>query len=74
MRILTKNLIMCQTTLNLIPCCINTQQGSSGTKVPRIDMYRPIILSSKVTSNQIYRSHPLSQRKKATKRGVEVEI
>ena len=27
---------MCQTSVNLVPCCINTHQGPSGTKAPRL--------------------------------------
>lgn len=51
----------------------NTQQGPSGTKVPRVDMCRSIISLSKITYN-MWCDHPFSQRNKTTKRAVKVEV
>ena len=48
-------------------------QGSSVTKVPRLDMCRFIISLSKIT-HQMWRDHLFSQRNKAAKRVVEVEV
>ena len=41
-------------------------QGPSGTKLPRLNICRSTILSSK-TARQIWHNHPFSQRNKTTK-------
>ena len=57
-RVPPKNHIMCQTSVNLTPCCIH--QGLSCTKVQRLDMCRSILLSK--IASQMWRDHPFSQR------------
>lgn len=42
-----------------------TQQGSSRTELPNLDMCRPIISLSKIT-NQRWHNYPFSQRRKVT--------
>ena len=43
-----------------------TQQGCSGTKVPRLNIYKSIISLSKIT-HQMWHGHPFSQRNKTSK-------
>ena len=38
-----KNHIMCQSSVNLIPCCIKYTSNPCGTKVPRLNMCRSIL-------------------------------
>ena len=64
---------MCQTSVKLTPGCINTRQGPSGTKVPRLDMCSSIISLSKIVY-QIWHDHPISQRNKTTERTVGVGV
>ena len=47
--------------------CINrnTQQGRSGTKLPRLDIYRSIILSAII--RQMWHFHPFSERNRTSK-------
>ena len=48
-------------SVNLSPCCLkNTQQGPSGTKLPRLNMCRSIIKSK-------HQFHPSSQKNKTAK-------
>ena len=47
-----------------------TEEGSSGTKVPRLDICRSIAAFSKIT-HQMWRDHSFSQRNKTTKRPVK---
>ena len=53
---------MCQTSVNLMPCCIKHTQSPFGTKVPRLEVCRSIILLSKI-AHQMWRDYPHSQRK-----------
>ena len=53
--------------LNFVSDPVNTQEGPSGTKLPRCDMFRSIMLLSKLT-HQMWHHNPFSQRNKATKR------
>ena len=65
---------MCQTSIQLAPCCIkHTYQGPSGTKVARLDMCRSIISLSKIV-HQMWYDHPFSLRNKTTERAVGVEV
>ena len=64
---------MYQTSVNLMPCSINTHQGPSGTKVPRLEMFRSILSLIK-TAHQIWLDHQLSQRNKTTERAVGVGV
>ena len=54
-------------------CVGNIQQGRSGTKVPRPDIYRSIILSEITNQMWHFLWHPFSQRNKTSKnsRGVK---
>ena len=70
-RVLTKNHIICQTSVNMTPCCKKTR--SKVPLIPRcLGMCRFIILS-KIT-HQMWLGHPFSQRNKATKRAVGVGV
>ena len=51
---------MCQTTVNLTPCCTK-HTSRSGTKVARLDICRSIISLSKV-AHQMWHNHPFSQK------------
>ena len=71
-RVPAKNHIMCQTLVNLTPCCIkHKHQGPSSTKVPRLD--RSIMSLSEVV-HQMWRDHPFSQRNKTAERAVGVGV
>ena len=59
---------MCQTLVNLMPCCV---KSPSGTKVPKLNMCRSITSLSKIV-HQMWCNNPLSQRNKATERAVVV--
>ena len=50
---------MCQSSVNLMLYCKNTLQGPSGTKEPRLDMYRSILSLSKI-AYQMQCDHPFS--------------
>ena len=50
-----------------------TQQGPSGTMVPRLDMCRSTISLCKIT-HQKWCDHPFSQRNKTTKRAVGMKV
>ena len=64
---------MCQTLLNLMPCCINTHQSPSSTKVPGFGMCRSIISVSKI-AYQMCCNRPFSQKNKTTERVVRVGV
>ena len=49
----------------LIYIYMGVSQGRSGTNVPRLDIYRSIILSE--ITHQIMHVHPFSQRNKTSK-------
>ena len=51
---------------------VNSHQGPSGTKEPRFDMCRSIILSK--IAHKMWHDHPFSQRNKTTERAMEVGI
>ena len=53
--------------------CNDTHQGPSGTKVPRLDMYRSIISLSK-TAHQMWRDRTFNQRNKTAERVVGVDV
>ena len=55
---------VCAVYLCLYVC--ETQHGRSGTKVPRLDIYRSIISLSEIT-HQMWHGHPFSQRNKTSK-------
>ena len=66
----------CLSDLNILtPCRKNTQKAPSGTKVPRprLEICRSKISVSKIT-HQMLRDHPVSQRNKAIKGAVVVEV
>ena len=52
---------------------LKTQQGPSGTKVPKLDMCWSIISLNKIT-HQMLRDHIFIQNNKATERAVEVKV
>ena len=56
-RVPAKNHIMCHTSVDLVLCCINTQQGPSGIKILKLNMCRPKILLSKL-AHQMWDNHP----------------
>ena len=59
--------------LSKLDALLHTQQGPSGTKVPRLDMCRSAISLSK-TTRQIWHHYPFSKRNLATKKAVGVEV
>ena len=61
---------MCQTSVNLTPCCIKVP---SGTKVPRLDMCRSILSLGRI-AHQMWYDHPFSQRNWTTERTIGVEV
>ena len=69
-----KNRIMCQTSINLMPCCIeHTHLSPSCTNVLKLDMCRSIMSLSKL-AHQIWWGQPFSQRNNTTERAVGVGI
>ena len=62
---------MCQTSVNLVPCCINTHQGPSGTKAPRLCRS---ILSLQKIAHEMWHDSQFSQRNRPTERTVGVGI
>ena len=50
-----------------------THQGVSGTRVPRLDMFKSILSSSKI-AHQMCCDHPFSQRNRTTERTVGVGV
>ena len=64
---------MCQTSVNLTPCCIGHISSRSGTNVPRFNIYRSIISLSEIT-HQMWHDYPFSQRNKPSKIAVEVKV
>ena len=71
-RLPSKNEIMCQTSVNLMTCCIKPQ-ARSGTKVTTLDIYRSIIWLSEIT-HQMWLNHRLSQRNETSKIAVELKV
>ena len=51
----------------------NTHQGLSGTRVPRLDMFKSILSLSKI-AHQMCCDHPFSQRNRKTERTVGVGV
>ena len=51
-----------------------TQQGLSGTNLPKLNMCGKSIISLSKIAHQMWRYHPFSQRNKTTKREVRVEV
>ena len=73
-RVLTKNHIMCQTSVNLIPYLKkNTEQGPFVAKIPRLHMCASIISLGKI-KHQLRHDHPFSQRNKATERALGLDV
>ena len=56
-----------------ITCQISANLMASGTKVPRLHMWRSVISLSKI-AHQIRHNHPFSQRNKATERALGVGV
>ena len=72
-RVLAKNHITCQTSLNLTPSCGKHTAGSfwyQDTKAPHEQIHNII----KLITHQMWLDHPFSQRNKAAKWAVKVEV
>ena len=64
---------MSQTSVKLMLFFHKTLEGPSGTKVPRLNMCRSILLLSKI-AYQMWRDHPFSQRNRTLERTVRVGV
>ena len=49
------------------------EQGRSGTKATRLDIYSSVISLSEIT-HQMWPDHPFSQRNETSKKAVEVKL
>ena len=63
---------MCQSSVNVMPCCIKHASRPFGTEVLRLDMCRSILSLSKVV-HQMWHDHPFSQRNRKTEWTMGVE-
>ena len=68
----SKKHVMCQTSVNLTPCCKKHTASSYWYQVPRLRMCRFISLS-KIT-HQMWGNHPFSQKNKTRKSAGGVEV
>ena len=73
-RVPVKRHIKPLTSVNLTSCCIKHNQGSSGTKLPRLDMSCRFILSLSKIAHQMWRDHPIQPKEQTTERAVGVVV